>query len=180
MLGGAPNHDRLGFRYWKDGFAFSQYLVSGSTGRFLGFWTAIIKSGFSFITGPELISTAIGETVGPRQNGSKAARRFIYRLIFFYIMGSMIIGVIVRSDNPRLIGSGYDASASPFVIGIQNAGISALDHVINAAILSSATSAGNSFLYSSSRMLFSMAERGNAPKIFAKVNKYGVPYYSVA
>lgn len=180
MLGGAPNHDRLGFRYWKGGLAFAEHLTGGSTGRFLGFWTAIIKSGFSFICGPELISTAIGETVGPRQNGSKAARRFIYRLIFFYVVGSLIIGVIVSSTNPRLIGDGYDASASPFVIGIQNAGIHVLNHIINAAILTSATSAGNSFLYSSSRMLFSMAERGNAPKIFAKVNKYGVPYYSVA
>ncbi|RCK63223.1 putative proline-specific permease put4 [Candida viswanathii] len=179
MLGGGPNGDRLGFRYWKDGLAFSQYLVSGSTGRFLGVWTAVIRSGFSFITGPELISTAIGETVGPRQNGSKAARRFIYRLIFFYVAGSLIIGVIVSSNDPRLIGSGYDASASPFVIGIQNAGIPVLNHIINAAILSSATSAGNSFLYSSSRMLFSMAERGNAPKIFAKVNKHGVPYWAV-
>ncbi|RCK63522.1 putative proline-specific permease put4 [Candida viswanathii] len=180
MLGGGPNHDRLGFRYWKNCLAFHEHLTGGDTGKFLAVWTAIIRSGFSFIAGPELITTAIGETVGPRQNGSKASRRFIYRLIFFYITSAVILGAIVDSRDPKLIGSGYDASTSPFVVGIQNAGIHVLNHITNAAILSSAVSAGNSFIYSSSRMLFSMAQRGTAPKVFTTVNRFGVPYYSVA
>ncbi|KAL6450879.1 put4 Probable proline-specific permease put4 [Candida maltosa Xu316] len=177
FFGGGPTHDRLGFRYWKID-PFKEHLVGGSTGRFLGFWTGVIKSGFSFITGPELITTAIGEAKNPRHTGKKAAKRFIYRLIFFYVVGSLVIGVIVASNDTRLGGS--DVSASPFVIGIQNAGIPVLNHIINAAILTSATSAGNSFLYSSSRMLFSMAERGKAPKIFTTTNRAGIPYYAVA
>ncbi|EMG49968.1 put4 Probable proline-specific permease put4 [Candida maltosa Xu316] len=178
FFGGAPTHDRLGFRYWKHS-PFKTHLVGGSTGRFLGFWTALIKSGFAYITSPELISTTMGETINPRANGKKAARRFIYRLIFFYALGTLVIGVIVSANDPKLLGGGSDASGSPFVIGIQNAGIPVLNHIINAVILTSATSAGNSFLYSSSRALYSMAQRGKAPKIFAKVNRFGVPYYSV-
>ncbi|RLV94830.1 putative proline-specific permease put4 [Spathaspora sp. JA1] len=179
FFGGGPNHDRLGFRYWKDG-AFKEHIATGPTGQFLGFWTALIKSGFAFICSPELVATAGGECYKPRKNIPKAARRFVYRLAFFYVLGTLIIGVIVSSKDPQLIGASTDdASGSPFVIGIQNAGIPALNHVINAAVLTSAASAGNSFLYSSSRALFSLAKRGSAPQIFTKVNRFGVPFYAV-
>lgn len=179
FFGGGPNHDRLGFRYWEHGGAFKQHLTGGDTGRFLGVWTAIIKSGFAFICSPELVSIAGGECQKPRRNIPKACNRFIYRLCFFYIFGTLVIGVIVNSNSNRLLSGGSDASASPFVIGIQNAGIPVLNHIINAVILTSAASAGNSFCYSASRSLYSMAVKGLAPSCFAKVNKLGVPYYCV-
>jgi amino acid transporter len=99
-------------------------------------------------------------------------------LALFYGVSSLIIGIIVPSNDPRLLG-GSDASASPFVIGIQNAGIPVLNHIINAVILTSAWSAGNSFLYSASRVLYSMAINGQAPKWFALTNRLGVPYVAV-
>ncbi|EAZ63582.2 Proline specific permease [Scheffersomyces stipitis CBS 6054] len=179
FFGGGPSHDRLGFRYWKHS-PFKEHIVGGSTGRFLGIWTAIVKSGFAFICSPELVAAAGGECRKPRRNIPKAARRFIYRLVFFYILGTLVISVIVSSKNPRLLSGSSDASASPFVIGIQNAGIPVLNHIINAAILTSAASAGNSFLYSASRSLYSISCRGLAPKIFSKVNRFGVPVYAVA
>ncbi|KAI5966120.1 hypothetical protein CANMA_003366 [Candida margitis] len=179
FFGGGPNHDRLGFRYWKHS-PFKEHLTGGSTGRFLGLWTAIIKSGFSYITSPEVVSTTMGETIAPRANGAKAARRFIYRLVFFYVLGSLSIGVIVSSRDKKLFGGASDSSGSPFTITIQNAGIKGLNHVINAVILTSAESAGNSFLYSASRALFSMGQSGNAPRLFARVNRFGIPVYSVA
>ncbi|CAD1811661.1 Amino acid permease family protein [Candida parapsilosis] len=179
FFGGGPNHDRLGFRYWKHS-PFKEHLTGGSTGRFLGLWTAIIKSGFSYITSPELVSTTMGETVAPRYNGAKASRRFIWRLIFFYALGTLSISVIVSSNDKQLFGGASDASGSAFTVAIKNAGIKGLNHVINAVILTSAASAGNSFLYSASRAIFSMAQRGKAPKIFTTVNRFGVPYYAVA
>ncbi|CUM66583.1 uncharacterized protein PRCAT00004252001 [Priceomyces carsonii] len=179
FFGGGPNHDRLGFRYWKNGGAFKQHLVSGGTGRFLGVWTAIIKSGFAFICAPELVSLTGGECEKPRRNLPKACDRFVYRLIFFYIFGTLVIGVICNSNSPRLMSASSDASASPFVIGIQNAGIPALNHIINAAILTSAASSGNSFLYSASRCLYALALNDSAPRIFKRVNRAGVPYYCV-
>ncbi|KAK6199570.1 proline specific permease [Scheffersomyces amazonensis] len=180
FFGGGPNHDRLGFRYWKQD-AFIEHLAKGGTGRFLGLWTAIVKSGFAFICSPELIATTGGECKKPRRNIPKAANRFIYRLAFFYILGTLVISVIVSSKDPSLLNAkSSDAAASPFVIGIQNAGIPVLNHIINATILTSAASAGNSFLYSASRALYSIALRGLAPKIFTKVNRFGVPYFCVA
>jgi len=178
FFGGAPNHDRLGFRYWKQD-AFKEYIVGGASGRFCGFWNALVRSGFSFIMSPELVTISAGETEAPRRNIPKATKRFIWRLLFFYIVGSLIIGVIVSSSNPMLMTGSGNASASPFVIGIQNAGIPVLNHIINAAILTSAWSSGNSFLFAGSRTLFSLAVEGEAPKIFKYCNRWGVPVYAV-
>lgn len=179
MAGGAPNGDAVGFRYWSDPGAFKEYMAPGSTGRFLAYWTAFIRAGFSFITSPELIGLAAGETVAPRRNIPKAARRFLARLAIFYGVSSLIIGAIVPSTDPNLLSPESNANASPWVIGIQRAGITGLNHVINAAILTSAWSAGNAFLYSGSRVLFSMAVTGQAPRIFAKTTRRGVPYMAV-
>ncbi|KAL3420485.1 proline-specific permease [Phlyctema vagabunda] len=180
FFGGSPNDQgRLGFRYWESPGAFKPYMVDGNTGRFLAYWAATVRAGFAFITSPELIAVAAGETIAPRRNIPKAARRFVWRLLAFYGLGSLIIGVIVPSDDERLLSPNSNASASPFVIGIQRAGIRGLNHVINAAILTSAWSAGNAFLYSGSRVLYGMALNKDAPKIFGKTTKKGVPYVAV-
>jgi amino acid transporter len=180
MLGGSPNDQgRIGFRYWNNPGAFKPFVVQGNAGNFLAYWTAFVRAGFAFITSPELIALAAGETIAPRRNIPKAAGRFVYRLALFYGFGSFIIGVVVPSNDPRLLSGNSDASASPFVIGIQNAGITGLNHVVNAAILTSAWSAGNAFLFSGSRVLYGMALNGEAPKIFGKTSKRGVPYMAV-
>ncbi|PYI36575.1 proline-specific permease [Aspergillus indologenus CBS 114.80] len=183
FFGGGPNHDRLGFRYWQHPGAFKPYLAGGNTGRFLAFWTAFIKSGFSFIFSPELITTAAGEVEAPRRNIPKATNRFIYRIFTFYVLGSLVIGVTVAYNDPNLlsaVASGSStASASPFVIAIQNAGISGLNHVINAAILTSAWSSGNAWVFAGSRTLYSLACGGQAPRVFTRCNKNGVPWVAV-
>ncbi|KAL8733539.1 MAG: hypothetical protein Q9181_003538 [Wetmoreana brouardii] len=184
FFGGGPNHDRLGFRYWQRPGAFIPFAAPGSTGKFLAFWTALVKSGFAFILSPELIVLAAGETEAPRRNIPKAAKRFVYRLAVFYILGTLVISVIVASNDDLLlqgVNSGKtNAGASPFVIGIKRAGIQTLDHIINAVILTSAWSAGNSFLFAGSRSLYSLAMTGQAPKIFRTCNRHGVPYLCVA
>ncbi|KAG6239467.1 hypothetical protein E4U25_000666 [Claviceps purpurea] len=184
FFGGGPNQDKvLGFHYWNDPGAFVDYKVAGPTGRFLGYWKAFVSAGFAFITSPELIAIAAGETIDPRRNIPKAARRFVWRLAVFYGLGSLVIGIMVPSNDPTLLGAAKegksDASASPFVIGIQNVGIPVLNHIVNAAILTSAWSAGNSFLYSGSRILYSMSLNGQAPKIFRATNRNGVPWLAI-
>ncbi|KAK5126908.1 hypothetical protein LTR85_008266 [Meristemomyces frigidus] len=181
FFGGGPDEGRLGFRYWKpdNPGAFNPYLVGGSMGRFLAYWTAFVRAGFAFITSPELIALAAGETVAPRRNIPKAARRYVWRLALFYGFGSLAIGVIVPYNNSQLLSPDSNASASPFVIGIQLAGIPVLNHIINAAILTSAWSAGNAFLYSGSRVLYSMSKNGQARSFFSKTSKRGVPYTAV-
>lgn len=182
--GGPAQHKVLGFHYWNTPGAFNSYLVKGSTGAFLAVWKAIIKSGFAFVMIPEITSSCSAEAAFPRKNMPRACQRFVYRLAVFYVLGCLVIGVIVGYDNKTLneaISSGKaNAAASPFVIGIQEAGIRILPHIINACILTSAYSCSTSELYGASRVLHSLALRGDAPKFFSKVNKYGVPYYSVA
>ncbi|KAH7356071.1 proline permease PrnB [Pyrenochaeta sp. MPI-SDFR-AT-0127] len=179
MLGGGPNHDRIGFRYWRDPGAVKEHVVGGAGGRFTAFLYVWVFSGFSFYFGPELIIVTSGEMYHPRKNLPIASRRFFYRLAFFYVFGALAIGVICRSDAEDLTSGTGNANASPWVIGIRNAGISALPSVVNAGILTSAWSSGNSFLYMSSRSLYSIALAGNAPKIFTRCNRYGLPIYAV-
>lgn len=184
FFGGGPNHDRLGFRYWKDPEAFNSYPKPGlgNTGKFLAFWTSLVRSGFAFILSPETITIAAGECEAPRRNIPKATKRFIYRLMVFYVLGTLVVSVIVASNDAELlqaVSSGTtNAGASPFVIGIKRVGIQGLDHVVNAVIITSAWSAANSFLYAGSRSLFSLAMTGQAPKIFTKCSN-GVPYVAV-
>lgn len=169
---------RLGFRYWKHDVV-KEHIVSGPSGRLVGFWYTLIRSGFSFVTSPELISISAPETEAPRRNIPKATSRFIYRLIFFYVIGSLLIGCIVPSNSPLLMSGSGNASASPFVIGILNAGIPVLNHIINAVILTSACSAGNAFLFAGSRTLYSLSRTGQAPKIFSYCTKWGSPVPAV-
>ena len=71
-------------------------------------------------------------------------------------------------------------SLSPYVIAINRAGIKVLPHIVNAGVLTSAFSAGNSYLYTASRILFGLSIRGQAPKIFSRVTKAGLPLIAVA
>ena len=109
----------------------------------------------------------------------RAIKRVFYRLVVFYVLGIFVISVLVPSDNERLINGGSDASASPFVIAINNAGISALPSIINAVILISAWSAGNSDVYAASRVLYALALEGQVPRVFRRCTKQGLPIYCV-
>lgn len=180
VLGGGPHHDRLGFRYWTEPGPIAEYLVGGASGHICAFVGVVCFSIFAFAFAPELLVVTGGEMVSPRQNLPKAGKRYFYRLIFFYVLGSLAIGLIVSQKDPLLLGGGKGAAASPWAIAAKNAGISGLPSIINAVILTSAWSSGNSYLFLSSRTLYSMALSGNAPRIFAKCTKSGIPYYATA
>lgn len=122
---------------------------------------------------------AAGEAENPRKNIPKAVKRVFWRILFFYVLGSLAIGVIVPADDDRLLSGGAGAASSPWVIGIVRAGVPVLPHIINAVILTSAASSGNAFLYTGSRYLFALAQNGQAPKVFLTCTKAGVPVYCV-
>ena len=177
--GGGPKGGRLGFHYWKDPGAANTYLVGGDKGRFVAFWATLINSVFPFTFAPELIVVTGGEMQNPRYNLPKASRRYFLRLVLFYCLSALAIGVICPSNDSRLSNGGAGAKSSAFVVGIQNAGISTLPSIINAVIILSAWSSGNSFLYISSRSLYSLAISGSAPRIFKTCNRWGVPWVAV-
>ncbi|KAF2470166.1 uncharacterized protein BDR25DRAFT_304114 [Lindgomyces ingoldianus] len=180
-LGGGPKHNRLGFRFWRHPYAaMKQYVGTGNTGRFTGLWSTLVNAAFSY-GGVEMVAVAAGEATNPRKNIPKAVRRVFWRILFFYVLGSLAIGVTVSSDDPQLTNdNAKGAQSSPWVIAIKNAGIPVLPHIINAVILTSATSSGNAFLYTGSRYLFGVAQNRQAPRFLLKCSKSGVPYYCVA
>jgi len=179
MLGGAPDKDRRGFRYWKEG-AMKEYVGTGNTGRFTGLWSTLVNAAFSY-GGVEMVAVAAGEAANPRKNIPKAVKRVFWRILFFYVLGSFVIGTTISSNDPQLTADGAKgAQKSPWVIAMKNAGIPVLPHIINAVILTSATSSGNAFLYTGSRYLFGIAQNRQAPQFLLKCNKQGVPVYCVA
>ncbi|KAI5917176.1 amino acid permease/ SLC12A domain-containing protein [Camillea tinctor] len=183
MSGGNPRHDAYGFRNWGDGNAMHAYFTTGATGRFLGWWEVVIYAAFT-IAGPDMIALAAGEIQNPRRTIPRVAKLIFYRLVGFYVVGVLCVGILTSSRDPGLLGAIENgepgAAASPWVIGIKNLGIGGLPDLINACILLSGWSCGNAYLYSSSRTLYGLARDGQAPRIFAKCTKNGVPIYAVS
>jgi amino acid transporter len=181
-LGGGPNRDRLGFRYWKHPGAMKPYISTGNTGRFLGLWSTLVNAAFSY-GGVEMVAVAAGEAEDPRRNIPKAVKRVFWRILFFYVLGTLAIGVLVPYNDPNLLSAiangSAGAAASPWVIAINRADIPVLPSIINAVILTSATSSANAFLYTGSRMLFALAQNKQAPKFLLRCSRSGVPYWCV-
>ncbi|KIY52295.1 hypothetical protein FISHEDRAFT_35595 [Fistulina hepatica ATCC 64428] len=181
MLGGNPHHDRIGFRYWKDPGPMTEYLVSGPLGRFLGFWGTFQMAAFS-IGGPEFVAMCAAEAENPRKTIPKAVRRVFWRLAAFYVLGILCVGILVAYNDQDLIygiAHGTGVGASPFVIGMEHLGITVLPHIINAVIITSATSCGNSFIFVAVRSIHALAVHGHAPRIFARTTSRGVPLYAL-
>ncbi|KAB2101648.1 General amino acid permease [Alternaria gaisen] len=182
MLGGNPEKDRYGFRYWKNPGSFTELYYEGQLGRFLGFLQCLIQASFT-IAGPDYVSMAAGETENPRKVMPRAYNAVFYRLTTFFVLGSLAVGINVPFNDPELIGAFRDgkpgAAASPYVIAMNRLRIEGLPHVVNAGVLASAFSAGNSYVYCASRSLFGLALEGKAPKFLTKCTKQGVPFYCV-
>lgn len=191
-LGGTPDGTFVGGRYWRNPGPMAQLLwkpnengdpsggISGSWGRFLGFWNVLVSAAFAF-AGTEIVGVTVGEVENPRKNVPKAVKRIAIRIFIFYILAVLMVGLVVPYNSDRLLnGDTNNASASPYVIAIENAKIKVLPDFINAVLLTVTWSAGQSDLYASSRTLYGLALEGQAPKIFKKVTKSGVPIASVA
>ncbi|KAF7325629.1 Amino acid permease/ SLC12A domain-containing protein [Mycena kentingensis (nom. inval.)] len=168
-LGGNPTHERIGFRYWKDPGAFAPFLVSGDTGKFLGWFQTLLQAAYSYL-GMEGLAVAAAEVQNPRHALAKAVRRVFYRILMFYVLGILVVGMLVPHNDHGLLQSTGNAGSSPFVLAIRRVGIKGLPSVINAGVLTSAFSAGNTGLYGSSRQLYGMC-----PKfIFFPVGPYRI------
>ncbi len=173
-LGGGPNHDRLGFRYWKTPGAMNTFIAKGDLGRFSGFFFCLILAAHTY-SGVESVVVSAGEAQDPRRTLPKAIRRVFWRIVFFYVLGTLAIGVLVPYNSRQLLTAqatkAPGAASSPWVIAIKRSGIPVLPSIINAVILTSATSSANAYLYDGSRYLMSLAQAGLAPKFFMRCSK---------
>jgi L-asparagine transporter-like permease len=125
--------------------------------------------------GIELIGMAAAEAKDPQKTIPKAINQVVLRILVFYV-GSMTILLSLVPWNELQLG-GLDKS--PFVMIFSQLGIGWAAHLLNFIILTAALSVYNSGMYANSRMLFGLAQQGNAPKIFTQTNKQGVPIPAV-
>ncbi|KAI8997169.1 amino acid permease/ SLC12A domain-containing protein [Pilobolus umbonatus] len=145
----------------------------------LGTFSAFLTAGFSF-QGTELVGVAAGESENPRKNVPKAIRQVYWRIILFYLLSLLMIGLIIPYDDPLLLKSDIsNVSVSPFTLVFMKAGIQPAAHIMNAVILTTVLSAGNSGLYASSRTLYDLSNERKAPKFLQKMTSRGVPIYCV-
>ena len=141
-------------------------------GGFMATLGIFMAAGFSF-QGTELLGVAAGESEDPKRNIPRAIRQVFWRILLFYILAILAIGLLIPYTNENLANS--DVTVSPFTLVFDKAGIAFAASVMNAVILTAVLSAGNSGMYASTRMLWGLAKEGKAPKFLAKLNRRGVP-----
>ncbi|HHC4891216.1 TPA: amino acid permease, partial [Klebsiella michiganensis] len=144
---------------WNDGGWFPK----GLSGFFAGFQIAV----FAFV-GIELVGTTAAETKDPEKSLPRAINSIPIRIIMFYVFAL----IVIMSVTPW---SSVVPEKSPFVELFVLVGLPAAASVINFVVLTSAASSANSGVFSTSRMLFGLAQEGVAPKAFAKLSKRAVP-----
>jgi len=174
VLGGGPSNGMYS-EYWG---ARTWYNPGAFQNGFKGFCTVFVTAAFSF-SGTELVGLAAAETKNPLKSLPGAIRQVFWRITLFYILGLTFVGLLVPSNDNRLMGSSSDANTSPFVIAGKNAGLIGFDSFMNVVILISVISIGVSGVYGGSRTLTALANQGYAPKCFTYIDRAGRPLYSV-
>ncbi|KAF3911177.1 hypothetical protein AA313_de0209363 [Arthrobotrys entomopaga] len=172
-VGGVPTDHRgyIGGLYWSDPGAFRN--------GFKGFCSVFVTASFAF-GGTELVGLGAAETENPRKTLPKATKQVLWRIMIFYVISLLLLGLVVPSDDALLANaSGAQTKFSPFVRAMTLAGVPVLPSIFNAVILISVISVANTCSYGSTRTIQALAERGHAPKIFAKIDSQGRPIYAL-
>jgi len=170
---------------WNDGGFFPKGLFStDAKGGFQGLFAAIALIMFSF-GGLELIGITAAEAENPEKTIPKATNQVIYRILIFYV-GALII---LFSLSPW---KSITTDSSPFVMVFETLKgfqfnlfgntiyfTSIIANVLNLIVLTAALSVYNSCVYSNSRMLYGLAQQGNAPAFLSKLNKSHVPVKAI-
>ena len=125
--------------------------------------------------GSERSGMAAAEAENPEKTIPKAINQVVFRILIFYVGALTILLSLVPWNQLELGG----LDKSPFVMIFSQLGIDWAAHLLNFIILTAALSVYNSGMYANSRMLYGLAQQGNAPKVFMKVNKQGTPIPAV-
>ncbi|MBG6234197.1 aromatic amino acid transport protein AroP [Pedobacter sp. CAN_A7] len=166
---------------WNDGGFFPKgFLSADGNGGFQGLFSAIALIMFSF-GGLELIGITAAEAEQPEKTIPKATNQVIYRILIFYVGALVILFALSPWKN-------ITTDSSPFVMVFESLKgfqfnlfgktiyfTSLIANMLNVIVLTAALSVYNSCVYSNSRMLFGLAEQGNAPSFLSKLNKSSVP-----
>ncbi|MFI0259936.1 amino acid permease [Streptomyces sp. NPDC017056] len=136
-----------------------------------GVVSGVLAVAFAF-GGLEVVTIAAAESDDPARNVARAVRSAVWRILFFYV-GSMLVIVTL------LPWSSMQPGKSPYVAVLDSIGVPGAGQIMNVVVFVALLSALNANLYGSSRMVFSLAERGEAPRSLLKVTAGGVPRRAV-
>ncbi len=137
-------------------------------------WTGIATALFVVVFafgGTEIVSVAAAETADPRRSVRRAVKTVLWRILVFYIGSVFVIAAVLPAGSAGL--------ASPFAGVLDSARIPGAGTAITLVAAVALLSALNANLYGASRMLCSLADRGEAPVRFARVSRNGVPLAAV-
>ena len=141
-----------------------------------------MRAAFAF-GGTELVGLAAAEAADPRKSLPTATKQVFWRITTFYVLSLFIVGLIVPSDSPGLLGapgsSSQDTKTSPFVLAITLAGVKGLPSVFNAVITISVLSVANSCTYGSTRTMQALAVRNMGPGFLKYIDKKGRPVWCI-
>jgi GABA permease len=164
LLGLLPGHESPGIsNLTKNG----GFLPKGITSIFVGIITVI----FSFF-GSEIAAIAAGESSNPGKSIVVAINSVVFRILLFYIGSVMILVMLLPWNSADLL-------KSPYVTMLGMVGIPGAAEIMNIVVLVAVLSCLNSALYTNSRMLYSLAKKGDAPRALLKTSKKGVPVRAV-
>ncbi|MGP5227712.1 amino acid permease [Arthrobacter rhombi] len=117
----------------------------------------------------ELLGTAAGETENPEKIMPKAINTVVVRIVVFYIGSLLLLSMLLPFTS-------YQEGESPFVTFFGSIGVKGMDAIMNLVVLTAALSSLNAGLYSTGRIMRTMALAGSAPKFASRMNRNGVPY----
>lgn len=142
---------------------------------FLGLLGVLIVAGFSF-GGTEVVAVTAGESENPKESMPKAIKQVFWRILLFYIGSIFVIAALIPYTDSRLLNENSDVAMSPFTIIFDNLGILFAASIMNTVILTAVLSAGNSGLYATSRLLYSLSNDRQAPQFLGRLNKRNMPF----
>lgn len=164
-----PGHEAVGLTNWN---------LNGEgsfVGGFAAFMGVAMVVGYSF-QGTELVGVAAGESKDPDRTIPKAIRTIFWRILLFYVLSIVVIGLLIPHNDPRLLENDLaDIALSPFTLVFDNAGFPWAAALMNVVVLTTVLSAGNSGMYAATRLMHTLAVEGRMPKVFARVSSSGVP-----
>ncbi|MBC3186144.1 amino acid permease [Corynebacterium sp. zg-331] len=164
VFGLLPGHDPVGTQHFLGDHGFMPHGWSGVA-------AGLLAVAFAF-GGIEMVTIAAAESEDPQRSITTAVNSVIWRIGIFYLGSVLVIAFLLPFDS---LGGATSAAESPYTLVLEQARIPGVVGFMEAVIVVALLSAFNAQLYGSSRLCYSLAERGDAPALFARTGENRVP-----
>lgn len=163
-------------------FTFQNFYIANNNQWFPNGFTAVFMTilavNFAF-TGTEVIGVAVGETKDPKTAMPKAIKATLMRIIIFFIGSVFIISTFVPMNDARITESPFVTTLETIRLPFIEGSLPYIPDIMRFILIVALFSTANSGLYASTRMVWGLAQKNMYPKIFATINKRGIPIYAL-